>query len=201
MRYRDATALLDNKKALRRKFDTDGCAYFAGLIPRDEVLALRRIFLEQLDKWGWLAPDTGLMDGIIDLSIDEAEGSWQQRYYSAYPDLFRLQEFHRLAHHPAIISLFEKLFGEAVLVHPRNIVRPMVPHKDSAPTPPHQDYIHVQGTEATYTCWFPLGDCPISLGGISVLPGSHKMGLLPIRAAKGAGGRGSVFEQGDREWA
>ena len=201
MSYQDATLLLDDESALRQKFDADGYACFRGLIPRDDVLELRHLVLQQFHQRGWIAPGTDLMDGIVDPSIHEVEAYASNGVdKQAYQNVYRLQEFHRLAHHPAIIAVFKNLFGETVFVHPRNIARLMAPHKNAVPTPPHQDFVYVQGTKATYTCWVPLGDCPESLGGLSVLPGTHKADILPLRAAEGAGGRTVILDDSDSEW-
>ena len=90
--------------------------------------------------------------------------------------------------------------GEAVLMHPRHIARMMFPVESTAPTPPHQDHIYIQGAKAVYTCWIPLGDFSEAMGGLQVMRGSHKVGLLPVRAAEGAGGRAVILDGLDQEW-
>ena len=64
------------------------------------------------------------------------------------------------------------------------------PENTKYTTPSHQDYIHIRGTEETYTAWIPLGPCPTELGGLSVLSGSHRDGIYPVQPAFGAGGLG-----------
>ena len=54
--------------------------------------------------------------------------------------------------------------------------------------PPHQDFIHIQGSPNVWTAWLPLGDCAHDLGGLSLLVGSHKVGVLAVSRALGAGG-------------
>jgi ectoine hydroxylase-related dioxygenase (phytanoyl-CoA dioxygenase family) len=201
LEYQDASPLLKDVEALRQKVDEDGFACFRGLIPREAVLELRRLVLQIFAHRGWIAAGTELMDGIVDASINQVEGYASNGADQAtYQAVYRLQEFHRLAHHPAIVGLFEKLFDETVFVHPRNIARLMAPHKDAVHTPPHQDFIYVQGAKATYTCWFALGDCPKELGGLSVMRATHKVDILPVRSAEGAGGRTVILDDVDREW-
>ena len=201
LEYQDASPLLDDVETLRRQFDEDGFACFRGLLPSAAVLELRQLVLEIFAHRGWLAPGTELMDGIVDESINQTESfASNGADQAAYQAVYRLEEFHRLAHHPAIMDLFEKLFGETVFVHPRNIARLMAPHKDAVHTPPHQDFIYVQGTRATYTCWFALGDCPLDLGGLSVMRSTHKEDILPVRDAEGAGGRSVSIDDLAREW-
>ncbi|NKB71375.1 MAG: phytanoyl-CoA dioxygenase [Candidatus Latescibacteria bacterium] len=196
----DVTPLLKDAQALRRHMDTEGCAYFRGLIPPDDILDLRRQVLQIYHDRGWLQERTALLDGIVDPVINQVESyASNGADREAYQAVYQLQAFHQLAHHSAILTLFEQLFGETVLVHPRNIARLMAPHKDTFPTPPHQDYIYVQGARATYTCWIPLGDCPKALGGLSLLPGTHQ-DLLPVRPADGAGGRTVVLDGLEQNW-
>ena len=141
------------------------------------------------------------MDGVSDPSADEIEPAFGVGVpANAYGDVQRLESFHRLAHHPNIIEMLAKLFDETVLVHPSKIARVMLPSKANAPTPPHQDHIFIQGTKTAYTLWMPLGDCPRELGGLSLLGGSHKMGILPVRAASGAGGRHVILDNIEQEW-
>lgn len=49
--------------------------------------------------------------------------------------------------------------------------------------------MHYQGSTRTLTCWAPVGDCPIELGPLAVLSGSHKVKkVLPHHFSLGAGG-------------
>ncbi|MCX6366984.1 MAG: phytanoyl-CoA dioxygenase family protein [Armatimonadetes bacterium] len=106
---------------------------------------------------------------------------------AAYNDVQKLESVHALPHHPKLLALYKTLFADEVLVHARHIIRMISPHPAVFPTPPHQDFPLIQGTQNTWTCWFPLGDCPRELGSLKVLRGSHKLGYLPLKPAKGAG--------------
>jgi len=193
--------LLDDPSALRQQADEDGFLFFRGLVPADPILSLRRQFLQVCDKHGWIAPGTALIDGIADPSADEIEPVQASGVSMAgYQDVQRLEAFHQLSHHPAIISMLETLFGETVFAHPRNIGRLMIPAKCNVPTPPHQDYIYIQGTNSFYSLWMPLGNCPRQLGGLSTLRGSHKLGLLPTCPSAGAGGRAVILDGIEQEW-
>ena len=63
------------------------------------------------------------------------------------------------------------------LRHPRSIARIIFPDYPASTTPPHQDYVHIQATEAVWAAWIPLGDCPKEMGGLTLMPGSHRQGL------------------------
>ncbi|MCC7358914.1 MAG: phytanoyl-CoA dioxygenase family protein [Anaerolineales bacterium] len=199
--YTDATPLLADPVALRAQMARDGFLFLRGLFTRATVLDLRRRILLILNKYGWLDRNADLMDGVVDPSVHAMVPECGVGVtVPAYEDVYKTEAFHRLAHHPAVVSLMAKLMGETVLIHPRHIARMMFPVKSTAPTPPHQDHIFIQGAKAVYTCWLPLGDCPESMGGLQVMRGSHTLGVLPVRAAEGAGGRSVILDGLDQEW-
>ncbi len=195
------SGLIDDPQALRHQIEEDGFGFFRGLIPAEPILSLRRTILEMFKRRGWILEGSELMDGIVDPCIKEvtcyaSNGVDKQ----AYQELYRVEAFHRLAHHPAIVGLLTKLFGEPVFVHPRNIARLMAPHPDAPPTPAHQDFIYVQGSQSAYTCWFPVGDCPRDLGGLTLLAGSNKREILKVRDAGGAGHRTVILDDSIGTW-
>jgi ectoine hydroxylase-related dioxygenase (phytanoyl-CoA dioxygenase family) len=64
------------------------------------------------------------------------------------------------------------------------VCRVFLPGAPEHTTPPHQDYFFLRenayaASDRTWAAWIPLGDCPRAVGGLAVLPGSHRHGLLP----------------------
>ena len=126
---------------------------------------------------------------------------------ATYHQMYCLPQFHRLQHHPCLVGLLQRLLGGPVLPHPRLIGRTIFPQREAFTTPPHQDFVPIQGTAQTYTAWFPLHDLPAAMGGLQVAAGSHQKGVYKFRPALGAGGLevtdqldtwvGGPFEQGD----
>jgi Phytanoyl-CoA dioxygenase (PhyH) len=202
----DSTDVLREPEALRSRATEEGYLYFKGLLPKDLVLELRRQILGVCSKYGWVDLHSDLMDGVGNAEAIKTlfdEGGVKRGVgisLEAYADVQRLELFHSLPHHPKLISIYRLLVGDRVLPHPRNIARVMLPDARLAPTPPHQDFIHIQGTNKVWTCWFPLGDCPRELGGLCILRGSHKDGLLPVKAADGAGGLEAWLCNNKHEW-
>jgi ectoine hydroxylase-related dioxygenase (phytanoyl-CoA dioxygenase family) len=190
--------LLGQPEALRARAATDGYLYFRRLVPVEALTEVRDDILALCREAGWLAPDSDFEQPRANLAAKCIEG--EPRFMEVYDRLMRLESFHTLAHHPAILTALRALFGEEVLVHPRNIARLVFPQTNEFTTPPHQDYVHIQGTEETWTTWFPLLDCPRELGGLVVLSGSHEGGLQPTHAAKGAGGLGVATDLLPYEW-
>lgn len=189
----DSTGLLGDSQALLERAAVDGYLFFRGLLRRERVLEVRRQLMAVVARHGWLMQGTEAMDGIADVAafdrVDPVEAAFCGTGVplAAYQDVYRLEEFHALGHDPALLDLYHGLLGGQVLRQPLSIARVMVPGTHAAPTPAHQDFIHIQGTRNVWTAWIPVGDCPVELGGLTVLVGSHADGLLSYHAAQGAG--------------
>lgn len=190
---------LDDTHELRRRLDDDGYLFVHGLLDATSLWDLRLQMLQVLQEGGWLQAGSHLADGIADVSKKCAEGD--PEYIDVYRNVQRLEAFHRLAHAPSILTLMDKIIGEAVLPHPSKVARLWFPQNTLHTTPAHQDFVHFQGTYETYTCWTPVGDCPIELGPLAVLVGSHQSGeIYDHHFALGAGGLGLDTTQMPGEW-
>ena len=186
--YVVSNGILDDASELRERMDREGYLFFRELIDPASNWEVRKDVLQVLQRAGWLKEGAPLIDGI---------GNGRRVYVEPEPDFLevyqevqKMESFHRLAHSQAILDVMKKLIGEEVLPHPAKIARLMFPQNNQHSTPPHQDFVHIQGTTETYTCWMPLGDCPRELGGLNVLPRSHKQGVHDYHLSLGAGGMG-----------
>ena len=140
-----------------------------------------------------------LIDGVADVSRRCAEGDIE--YAEGYHHAYRLESFHRSGHWPSVVNVIEKIVGGAVLPHPMKIARLWFPKFVQDTTPVHQDFVHFQGSYDTYTCWSPVGDCPIALGGLAVLPGSHKRNtVLDHHFSLGAGSLTVDTDEQEGDW-
>ncbi len=203
--FTESTELLDNPDALQQRALEDGYLFFKRFLPRGEVLALRADMLGVVEKYGWRQKGQEALGGGIDVDALNKVPEEMMRTdigvsTEAYKDVNRLERFHELPHHPRLMALYRTLFGKEVLVHARHIGRMITAHQNVFPTPPHQDFPLIQGSSNTWTCWFPVGDCPVEMGGLTVLRGSHHYGYLPIQPAKGAGGIAVPLCSYDRDW-
>lgn len=192
--FLDSSALLHNGDfaALRARADEEGYLFFRQLLPVEEVLRVRADMLTVVDAYGWRQSGQDGYGGLLDLAALNQVPDDEMRLdigvsHAAYHDVQKLASFHRLPHHPALVALYNGLFGEQAFVHPRHIARMITGHRAMHPTPQHQDFPLVQGSTNTWTCWFPLGDCPRELGALTVLRQSHREGYIPIQPAQGAG--------------
>jgi len=191
--FEDSTPWLDQPEALRARAREAGYLFFRRLLPAEAVLAVRRDILGVVDAFGWRAPGQSPEGGLLDEAAmntvpDDALRRDIGVSVEAYEAVQKLESVHRLPHHPAFGRLFGALLGPGAMPHPRHIVRMISCHRAMVPTPLHQDFPLIQGTQNTWTCWFPLGACPREMGSLTVQKGSHRLGCLPVSGARGAGG-------------
>ncbi len=190
---------------LRARAAQDSYLFFRHLLPADAILPVRADLLGVIDNFGWREAGQDVYGDKIDVAalsrVPESEIRTDIGVtHSAYDAVQKLESVHRLPHHPALLALYQMLFGREPLVHPRHIVRLPTPHPAMTPTPPHQDFPLIQGTANTWTCWIPVGDCSRTLGGLTVLRGSHRLGYLPIRPSLGAGLIASQLCSQETDW-
>jgi hypothetical protein len=172
---------------LRRRIDDEGYLFFKRLQNPDKLLDLRRQMLTVIQAGGWLVAGTDPMDGIADISRQCTEGDFE--YTDVYHEVYKLEAFHQSGHWPEVVDMVAKIAGRPIMPHPTKIARLWFPKYTQHTTPIHQDFVHFQGNFETYTCWAPVGDCPVELGGLAVLPGSHKTNtVFDHHFSLGAGG-------------
>ena len=190
---------MNDPEELRRRIKDEGYLFFKKLQAPDKLWDLRRQMLTAIQEGGWLVAGTDPMDGITDVSRRCTEGD--MGYTDVYHEVYKLEVFHRSAHWPEVLDMMEKVIGRPVLPHPQKIARIWFPQYTDHTTPVHQDFVHFQGNFETYTCWASVGDCPIELGGLAVLPGSHKVNkVLEHHFSLGAGGLCVDTDELDGEW-
>lgn len=178
---------MDDPAELRRRIEDDGYLFFRRLQDPDKLLELRREMLTVMQQGGWLVAGTDPVDGIAEIGAQCTEGD--TGYTDVYHEVYKLEAFHRSAHLPEVTGMVEKIMGRPIMPHPQKIARLWFPQYTEHTTPIHQDFVHFQGNFETLTCWAPVGDCPVELGGLAVLPGSHKVHqVLDHHFSLGAGG-------------
>lgn len=185
--FLDSTDIVMDGKALAERMDRDGYVFIRGLFPREEVLALQRQFLELADRGGWIDRSHPLEASVADKSKTCKDP--EAPYIKYFRPMWKLEAMHRFKHHPNVVGLYERMFGEPVLVHPMPVARNIFPQTATFDytTGSHQDRIHV-GTPRSYATWIPLGDCPMSKGPLTISVGSHKQDVRDFSLAATAGG-------------
>jgi hypothetical protein len=174
----DASASLGDPVALRERVRRDGFLFLRRLIPRGRVLALRRFILDYARAAGWLDPAA---------PVEEARG-WPGKRIGDYEagDWIELQaraqmsrELWEVGDCIEIHRAFHAATGRSSFIYNgMNTCRVVSAHSDMVALP-HQDAHYVRAQGEFWTVWVPLGDCPLELGPLAALPGSHQDGLRP----------------------
>ncbi len=123
-----------------------GYMFFRGLIDADGSAATPVARCSgALDECGWLADGSDLDAALPSDKVRREEANADPAYFEAYTAIQRLQAFHELAHAKGLVATMERIFDDAVLVHPRKIARIGLP-RDEFVVGAHQDYPLNQGT-------------------------------------------------------
>jgi len=194
----DSTDLRADGAALAARMARDGYLFLRGLLPEAVVRNVQLQVGALAREAGWLQRDAPVEAALADpagFCIDPEPG-----YLDTLRRINRLEDYHALKHHPALIGLFERMLGGAILPHPRVLMRNIFPAREAFTTKAHQDFPNVQGTEAVYTAWIPLIDIPLAAGPLQIAVGSHAGGVYDFDIGAGAGGI-EIVETFDGRWA
>lgn len=162
-RLESSTDLLDNMPALRERMDREGYLFLPGYLDRAEVLACRQVMAERL-------ADRDLLDPAYPREACKARPGVDVAFT---PELAQDNPLlHRLLYGGRMMQLWEAFFAAPVRHYDFTWVRTVAPGRG---TPPHMDIVYMgRGTQRLYTAWTPLGDVPLSIGGLLILERSHK---------------------------
>lgn len=182
----DSTGLIGDGAALAARMRQDGYLFLRGLLPADVLRAVQAQVGAIVRDAGWLQADAPVAEARADLAgfcVDP-----EPAYLETLRKINRLEDYHALKHHPALVGLFERMLGGPILPHPRVLMRNIFPAREAFTTKAHQDYPNVQGTTEVFTAWFPLIDCPMEAGPLQVAAGTHTGEIYDFDIGAGAGG-------------
>jgi len=184
--FLDSTNLIADGPALDARMRRDGYLFLRGLLPTEPLRALQRQIGGIARDAGWLRRDAPVEHAIADPSgfcVDP-----DPAYLATLRRINRLEDYHALKHHPALLALFERMLDAPVFPHPRVLMRNIFPAREAYTTKAHQDFPNVQGTTEVFTAWFPLTDCPMETGPLQIAAGTHTGAVYDFDIAAGAGG-------------
>ncbi|MCU0315395.1 MAG: phytanoyl-CoA dioxygenase family protein [Fimbriimonadaceae bacterium] len=160
----------ESPDVLRTKFAEDGYLFIKGFFERSMVQAVRQSLLKALSENGKLAKGEAIDDAIpkpgLKTYMDEETG-------------LSNPELRELVHGEQILNFYEAFFEESVLSFDYIWLRSVSP---GVGTNPHCDTVYMgRGTDQLMTAWVPLGDVPLTVGGLIVLEKSHETGKVDER--------------------
>ncbi len=183
---RESNDILNNPLELQNRIAEDGYLFFRQLQDPVMLTELRRQLLTTMQEGGWIKQGTNPLDGIAEPGVQCTEGDLE--YTDVYHQVYRNQLFHESAHSNVMLKTVSDITGREMIPQPQKVARLWFPKYTAHTTPIHQDFVHFQGTYENLTCWAPVGNCPIELGGLAVLKGSHRVGhVLEHHFSLGAG--------------
>lgn len=159
---------------LQNEIADSGYALVRGLLPRNDLIELLAEVTTIMLNEGWLLPGYDPIERIANLAA--ACGDPDPGFKRTYQAVFNLAAFHALPHHPALRRVMKMLIGERVLVHPKPIGRLIFPNCGRLTVHAHQDYRFMGGDPECFTAWIPLHDCPVEVGPLQIMQGSHRFG-------------------------
>jgi ectoine hydroxylase-related dioxygenase (phytanoyl-CoA dioxygenase family) len=173
--FRVSNDLLDDPPALRARMRDEGYLFFKGLGPVDRLAAARRDVTARLADAGWIDrddPEAARWTGVGPYTEGEVQ------YMNVYREVIRLPTFLAVPEAPIFLKIASALVDGQAFCHRLRIGRITFPNNIAQATAAHQDWHYIRGTPETYTVWQPMVDCPIELGPLAILPGSHKAGFI-----------------------
>lgn len=173
--WEDSMPLTGDPERLQARVERDGFLYLRRVIPQERIAALRALVLDHAGKVAWLDPSAPV----------EAAHGWPGKRIGDYEkeDWLALQSLVQLSPElwdvgDSLLEVLRNAFGRpSFLFLGLNTCRVVSPHPEMT-TRPHQDAHYVGPPDMFVTAWVPLGDCPIELGPVVALAGSHRRGLL-----------------------
>jgi len=145
------------------------------VVPREEITRVLGEVTQILSDAGWLLPGRDPLERIAD--VKAACGDPDPGFKQTYQRVFNLAAFHALPHHPELQRVMRMLVGNRLLIHPKPIGRLIFPNCERLTVHAHQDYRFMGGDPECFTAWIPLHDCPIEVGPLQVMDGSHHFGF------------------------
>jgi len=143
-----------DRSRLRERLQRDGYLFLTGLLDPQEVMAFRRYYFGLI---GSVTERATYRKVLFDQIVPGAE-------YAAF------------CTQPALKGWFEWFLGGDPFLHKRKIIRQTAPGENGigTATQAHYDLVYLRGgSDQVLSAWIPLGDCPVSRGGLTYLEGSH----------------------------
>lgn len=164
-----------NTHVLKDAMESDGYLLVRSVLPARDIRNLLGQITEILADAEWLQRGHDPMERFADAAA--ACGDPDPEFKRVYQQVFNLEAFHALPHSPALQKVMKMLTGERLLVHPKPIGRLIFPDCERLTVHAHQDYRFMGGNSECFTAWIPLHDCPVDVGPLQILEGSHRFGF------------------------
>ncbi len=178
----------------RRRYDEDGFVFVPGMLTADQIAhykaRARAIALGDRPQAARrrIVKDVRFAKGLAPAPEDPEHALWKIMNPDRFDPVFR--DFLQT---PRLLDVMQDLVGPDVLAFLlMYIYRP--PRLPDASHPFHQDafYFPFGPHDLCAALWIPLDDVDAETGSLTVMPGSHKLGVQPHAAPEGVANGGCV---------
>ena len=167
---------LGDRSRLLRILDEQGYWFFRGVLDPEALETVRQHFMAELHSRDLVkqGSDDAVWNRTTPITIDDGVTS------SRYPRMRDARVWETFVEHPEIVRFFSTLAGETPeWLTTSDYYRIVPPGQDAGEDPfelRHQDGLGLPGLDFA-TCWIPLADVDPDVGGLAIVPGSHKGGI------------------------
>lgn len=155
----------EDRTRLRARLQRDGYLFLTGLLDPVVVEGFREYYF-------------GLTGSVAD------RASYRQVLFG---QIVPGAEYAAFCTQPALKGWFEWFLGGDPFLHRRKIIRQTAPGENGigTATQAHYDLLYLRGgSDQVLSAWIPLGDCPVSRGGLTYLERSHHRVLADEAAGR-----------------
>ncbi|MEV5963189.1 phytanoyl-CoA dioxygenase family protein [Kribbella sp. NPDC051952] len=155
----------EDRTRLRARLQRDGYLFLTGLLDPVTVQGFREYYF-----------------GLTGSATDRA--SYRQVLFGR---IVPGAEYAAFCTQPALKGWFEWFLGGDPFLHRRKIIRQTAPGENGigTATQAHYDLLYLRGgSDQVLSAWIPLGDCPVSRGGLTYLDRSHHRVLAEEAAGR-----------------
>jgi ectoine hydroxylase-related dioxygenase (phytanoyl-CoA dioxygenase family) len=158
---------------VKEKYNTCGFVVVRGALPPEHIDELLEKFLEvtkTITGTHFSNPHSGEIVEFFSNNLDIES--------QCYTEIRRFDYLETFSRHPGITVPVRAILGDRIDLLRKVVYRIDLPRFVEEFAHWHQDHFYVKGDTNTVTAWVPLQDTDYLKGCISVMPGSHKLGLL-----------------------
>lgn len=173
----DSSACREEPDELRRRAREHGYLYLRALYDVPAIIELRTFVLSVCERLGWLEPGVPPEQAHANRHLPGITMGHPQSI-ELLTAVLPSPQLDRVRSDPGAEEILKALLGRDLAAQQGDVCRVVFPNADELTTPPHQDGFYTGADRECWTVWTPLGNCPLALGPLAVLPGSHLGGLL-----------------------
>lgn len=159
---------------LQRRLALYGYLYFPAVLPQADVYASSQELASIFREGGWIDADGDAIRPTAAVAQQETDATYRRAALSA--------ALHRVPFFDGLQDLVECILGEPAFPYPSKVLRATPPAAWTTESGryTHHDFAY-WGVDDMLTTWIPLVNVPKLMGGLALLPGSHRQSPQPLR--------------------